>query len=590
MAAARQSQADGAATMDRPGNLQTPSIAEIARIFPDLEILELIGRGGMGAVYKVRQKNLDRIVALKVFLYRPHDVEFAARFQREARALAKLNHPNIVTVHDFGIRENTHFLIMEYVDGLNLRQLTSEERLPPEMALQMIPQLCDALQYAHDHGVIHRDIKPENLLLDARGKINIADFGLAKLTGNDVNASLTRTQQIMGTYNYMAPEQREHPMEVDNRADIYSLGVVIYEMLTGELPIGRFQPPSSKSSVDARLDEVVMRALEKDPNLRYQQANQFKTGYESVGNFVPQQSPVAPVKSSVRPNGTRCLITVMSGQEKRGNWQPGDPQLAMTLWGGTVLDLTDVQSNDVNLTLFTTMGATEVIVPHGATVDLDGFILMGATKNNVVAGQGKSNMHVRIRSWGAMGGCEIRTPTQKELVAQGKIPAIVPAPPRKPATSKMTIAGGLVMLYKLFAMLVSIAIPIVFLMIPFGDSFRDMDVIVVGILVSLIAGFVWSGLDYFRILVGAGPEKDDPKAWQAYESATKLGTIIRWLGLVFSFACPILIILSVFSRQTLIPVYFEKDQLMFAGIVSAIIGGLIFAVSDMVEEFMYGKH
>lgn len=593
MAAARQSQADLAGTTGLPNEFGAPPIEEVARLFPELEILQLIGRGGMGAVYKVRQKNLDRIVALKVFLYRPHDSEFAARFQREARALAKLNHPNIVTVHDFGIRQDTHFLIMEYVDGMNLRQLTAEERLPAEMALQMVPQLCDALQYAHDHGVIHRDIKPENLLLDARGKINIADFGLAKMTGNEGNGgqgSLTRTQQVMGTFNYMAPEQRERPTEVDHRADIYSLGVVIYEMLTGELPIGRFQPPSSKSSVNAGLDEVVMRALEKEPDRRYQQVSQFKTGFQSVGSFAPQPNPVPPVKSEiVPPNGTRCMITMMSGREKKGKWHPGDPQLAMTMMGGTELDLTNVQASHVNLILLTLMGGVDVIVPHGATVDLDGFILMGATVNNVAHGEGNSNMHVRIKSWGAMGGCEVRTPTQKELGIRNKVAQM----PRKPREHQVTLGGGLVLMYKLFAMLVSIAIPIIFLLIPFS-SIPSTDCIVMGIMAALFCGFLWSGLEYVRVLVDAGPEEEDEQAWIDYESATKAGSIIRLLGLMVAFGCPVLIIISAFQASTIASYVanwtdFGKQELMFAGIVCAIVSGLVFSAAEFLEEFFYGK-
>ena len=338
MAAARKSEAEMAGTTAMLPDIRASGIAEISRLFPELEILELVGRGGMGAVYKVRQKNLDRIVALKIFLYRPNDPEVAARFQREAHVLAKLNHPNIVTVHDFGIREHTHYLIMEFVDGVNIRQLTAEEQLAPEMALQMVPQLCDALQYAHDRGVIHRDIKPENLLLDTSGKISIADFGLAKIAGNRGNGTLTGTQQVMGTVNYMAPEQRERPMEVDHRVDIYSLGVVIYEMLTGELPIGRFQPPSSKSQVDARIDAAVMRALEKEPMRRYQQANDFKTGVDSAVNSAPDQTSVLPLKPDSDSSGTRCMMTLMGGREKTGNWLPGDPQIAVTIMGGTCLD------------------------------------------------------------------------------------------------------------------------------------------------------------------------------------------------------------------------------------------------------------
>jgi len=384
MQAAQQSRDDLDRTRAAKGLSETLSNREIARLFPELEILDFIGRGGMGAVYKVRQKNLDRVVALKIFLDRAGDPEFEARFQREARALARLSHPNIVMVHEFGDRDQVRFLIMEFVDGVNLRQLTEEQRLAPEMALQMVPQLCDALQYAHDCGVIHRDIKPENLLLDTRGNIKVADFGLAKMTGNEFNGTLTRTQQVMGTLNYMAPEQRERPTEVDHRADIYSLGVVIYEMLTGELPIGRFQPPSSKSAVRNELDEVVMRALEKEPERRYQQASEFKTGYQSVSHFTPATSAVPPVKSANPtyqdpPRGTRCMFTVMGGREKRGNWIPGDPQLVLTIMGGTEIDLTQVQAREVNLTLFTLMGGVEVIVPPGADVDLDGLIIMGAS-------------------------------------------------------------------------------------------------------------------------------------------------------------------------------------------------------------------
>lgn len=261
------------------------------QLFEELEVLQLIGQGGMGAVYKARQKNLDRIVALKVFLYKPDDPEFAERFAREARALAKLNHPNIVTVHDFGKRENFHFLIMEFVEGLNLREVSQREKLSPADALKLVPQLCDALQFAHDHGVVHRDIKPENVLLDKTGRIKIADFGLAKMTGSGKDFSLTGTQQVMGTFNYMAPEQMERPTEVDHRADIYSLGVVIYELLTSELPKGLFQPPSKKVQIDVRLDEIVMRAMAREPELRFQNVSDIKTSVESVASSAGYQPP-----------------------------------------------------------------------------------------------------------------------------------------------------------------------------------------------------------------------------------------------------------------------------------------------------------
>ncbi len=148
---------------------------------------------------------------------------------------------------------------MEYVEGVNLRQAILAGGMSPEQAFSIVPQICDALQFAHDEGIVHRDIKPENILLDKRGRVKIADFGLAKLVGATADHTLTAEHQVMGTLRYMAPEQMEGTHAVDHRADIYSLGVVFYELLTGELPIGRFAPPSQKVQVDVRLDEVVLR-------------------------------------------------------------------------------------------------------------------------------------------------------------------------------------------------------------------------------------------------------------------------------------------------------------------------------------------
>jgi serine/threonine protein kinase len=265
-----------------PGALPDP--ARLAEYFPQLEILELLGQGGMGAVYKARQPGLDRLVALKILpLQAGSDPGFAERFNREARALAKLSHPNIVAVYDFGQTHGLHYLIMEYVDGPNLRQIERANKLSTRQALQIIPQICAALQFAHDEGVVHRDVKPENVLLDKRGRVKIADFGLARILGREQkDLRLTGARDVVGTPHYMAPEQVEHPQEVDHRADIYSLGVVFYEMLTGELPIGKFAPPSQKVQVDVRLDEVVLHTLEKEPSRRYQHASEVKTDVETI--------------------------------------------------------------------------------------------------------------------------------------------------------------------------------------------------------------------------------------------------------------------------------------------------------------------
>jgi serine/threonine protein kinase len=283
-----------------------PAPSELASKFPQLEILGLIGKGGMGAVYKARQRQLERVVALKIL---PpgigDDPAFAERFTREAKAMARLNHPGIVTIYDFGCAGGLFFFLMEFIDGVSLRQLMEMGRVSPREALAIVPQICDALQYAHDQGIVHRDIKPENLLLDRQGRVKVADFGLAKLVGSAaVAGAQLRTSgesgvpaaeagipgaasnltegKVMGTPRYMAPEQVEHPAAVDHRADIYSLGVVFYQMLTGEMPDRPIQLPSKRVQIDVRLDEVVLRTLEREPACRYQQVGQLKTAVETI--------------------------------------------------------------------------------------------------------------------------------------------------------------------------------------------------------------------------------------------------------------------------------------------------------------------
>jgi serine/threonine protein kinase len=285
-------------------------VEEVARYFPSLEIIGLAGHGGMGAVYKVRQPQAARFAALKfLFPEKQSSPQFAERFEREARTLAALSHPNIVMVYDFGKVDGRFYLLMEFVDGLTLRELFRARRLLPAEAVGIVPKICDALQYAHDQGVIHRDIKPENILLDKTGQVKIADFGIAKMLHLPGNLSLTGTMDVVGTPLYMAPEQIENPQVVDSRADIYSLGVVFYEMLTGELPLGKFQPPSQKFEIDPRLDDVVIHALEKEPERRYQQVGQMKTDVERIALSMPTseeaqpQAASAPPSRSARPAG-----------------------------------------------------------------------------------------------------------------------------------------------------------------------------------------------------------------------------------------------------------------------------------------------
>lgn len=337
-----------------PSRTPPPALESVAAAFPQLEILELIGRGGMGVVYKARQRSLNRLVALKLLApERVTDAGFADRFAREAQALARLSHPNIVTIHDFGVTPTApttknqepripfYFLLMEFVDGVNLRQAMRAGRFTPEQALAIVPPVCEALQYAHDHGIVHRDIKPENLLLDKNGRVKIADFGIAKLVArhSDVESAVPRAgdlqsppaasdatdgdgkspaptlASVAGTPQYMAPEQKAHRV-TDHRADIYSLGVVLYELLTGEMPADKLQPPSRKVQIDVRLDEVVLRALETKPELRFQTAGEFRTQLETIATPsssrreepptppLPRRSSRPPTATSARPSGS----------------------------------------------------------------------------------------------------------------------------------------------------------------------------------------------------------------------------------------------------------------------------------------------
>ncbi len=294
-----------------PARPEPPSLEVLARHFPQLEILEMIGRGGMGFVFKAKQPKLDRLVALKILAENVSaESSFAERFTREGRALARLSHPNIVAVHDFGQAGPFFYLLMEFVDGVNLRQSMQARQVSPAEALAIVPRICDALQYAHGEGILHRDIKPDNILLDRKGRVKIADFGIAKLLNEPAaQAALTASGAALGTVHYMAPEQIERPNTVDHRADIYSLGVVFYEMLTGELPIGRFPAPSETGPMDPRLDKVVFKTLAKEPARRPQSAEELGTEVQHIASGGPDPKPETKPEAATPIRVQRCYIS-----------------------------------------------------------------------------------------------------------------------------------------------------------------------------------------------------------------------------------------------------------------------------------------
>ena len=285
-----------------------PSPSQLNTSFPQLEIRTLIGLGGMGAVYQARQTTLDREVALKlVHVELSQDVAFMERFEREAKTLAKLSHPNIVTIYDFGrTSDGMAYFIMEYVDGINLRQVIDTRGVDPSESLALIKSLCGALEYLHGKGIVHRDIKPENILMGEDGVPKLADFGIAKiLNDGSQRTSLTMTRQVLGSPNYMAPEHIEAPEQIDHRIDLYSLGIVLYELLTGQLPLGRFEPPSAiNARVSASVDAIVLKALQRKPALRYQSAAEIREDIEKLGQSAiqaqaPILAPIVKVSSSV---------------------------------------------------------------------------------------------------------------------------------------------------------------------------------------------------------------------------------------------------------------------------------------------------
>ncbi|HOD82271.1 MAG: Serine/threonine-protein kinase PknB [Planctomycetes bacterium ADurb.Bin126] len=271
-----------------------PDLRELNVQFSQLEFLELIGRGGMAAVYKARQGELRRLVAVKVFSSQGNrDPGLMERFLQEGRVLSGLSHPGIIPVFDFQIAGEYWCLVMELAEGSSLRRRLQDGPLLPLEALQIALEVCRALRYAHSRGVVHRDVKPDNILLSppqqqagaedaALGRVRLADFGLVKLLADRGDRAATAVGLRLGTAHYMAPEQLENPGAVDQRADLYALGVVLYEMLTGELPIGRFPHPSRKARVGRRVDEIVLRCLEKSPQARYADAGALEEALESA--------------------------------------------------------------------------------------------------------------------------------------------------------------------------------------------------------------------------------------------------------------------------------------------------------------------
>ena len=284
-------------------------------LLPQYEFLELLGRGGMGAVYKARQKSLNRLVAIKILppAFADDPLNFAERFKHEAQTIAQLSHPGIVGVHDFGEASGGQlWFAMEYVDGTDVGKMMERAgRLPLDTALNITCRVCEALGHAHRHGVIHRDIKPANILINEEGRVKVADFGLAKTGDHSQDSGLTRTNVAMGTQEFAAPEMRTAGAAGDHRAGIYSLGVMLYQMLTGEIPRVMFKLPSRRQpELGTRFDGVICRALETDPAERYQSAQDFQREMEAAAALPVTKAEPQATHAVTRRRGKKALLLV----------------------------------------------------------------------------------------------------------------------------------------------------------------------------------------------------------------------------------------------------------------------------------------
>jgi serine/threonine protein kinase len=275
-----------------------PEPADLAPLFPVYDIQGLIATGGMGAVYCAVQKSLDRTVALKILpMEFSKDAAFCAGFEAEAKAMAKLNHPNLIGVYDFGEVDGMLFIIMEYVPGKSLYHSAYGRTIDPQEAIRLVTGICNGLGHAHENGIIHRDIKPSNILLDLNAEPKIGDFGLAR----PMDRKFVEGEEIFGTPHYTAPEVVNSPHSVDYRADIFSVGVLLHELLTGKLPADDTRPTSVIARCDTRFDAIIRKATQQLPAARYANARDMAKDLQAIGSsFAPKAvkmgSPKGPTK------------------------------------------------------------------------------------------------------------------------------------------------------------------------------------------------------------------------------------------------------------------------------------------------------
>ncbi|WP_395736767.1 protein kinase domain-containing protein [Prosthecobacter sp.] len=352
---------------------EPPTAAELQALMPGYAIEKLLGRGGMGAVYRGVQTNLDRPVAIKILPpgVEKEDPSFAERFKSEAKLMARLNHPAVVSVYDFGkTSSGLLYFAMEYVDGSDVQQMISaQKKLPPEHALAITAHVCDALAAAHELGIVHRDIKPANVLINMKGQVKVADFGLAKIE-DPGSHGLTKTGYAMGTPDYVAPEALMLGSKVDGRADLYAVGVMLYQMLTGQIPRGAWHPASVISpGTDVRFDHIILKAMQYDREQRYQSSAELRRELDTILSvpLVQKNAPVSaaiPMAEVAQAPAPRSAVQKPAGkgpQQKPAMQQPASPAPAKDTAGKS------------KAPLFIGIGAV-------AAIGVGAFLMMGGKK------------------------------------------------------------------------------------------------------------------------------------------------------------------------------------------------------------------
>ncbi|MCW1913300.1 protein kinase [Luteolibacter sp. GHJ8] len=287
-------------------SFEAPSLEMLAALLPAYDFEAFIAQGGMGAVYKARQRSLDRDVAIKILPRElGEDPEFRQSFETEAKAMARLNHPNLIGVYDYGDVDGMPYIVMEFVNGKSLFHSAYQMAVDPIQAVTIVKGICDGLAHAHENGVIHRDIKPANILLNEKVTPKIGDFGLARPAGNS-------TGIVMGTPGYVAPEVLHHPDHADRRSDLFALGVVLYELLIGRCPPYDYQPPASVvCGCDVTLDRICDKAMNRIADLRYQSAEEMSADLDAWMRRAT--NPAAAAAAPAAPKGRIRRVGAMSG-------------------------------------------------------------------------------------------------------------------------------------------------------------------------------------------------------------------------------------------------------------------------------------